>query len=114
DAAGLLQRAGFAMPVADAETITVTYRDLLALMRDLRGMGETNALTARHRGFLRRSTLIRAASVYAERFSNPDVRIRATFEILFRPGGAPHRSQQKPQPRGSATHRMLDVFPPKP
>jgi SAM-dependent methyltransferase len=113
DAAGLLQRAGFAMPVADAETITVTYPDVLALLRDLRGMGETNVLSAHRRGFLRRSTLIRAASIYAERFSDPDGRIRATFEVLFLTGWAPHSSQPKPLRRGSATHRMVDVFPPK-
>jgi SAM-dependent methyltransferase len=111
DAAGLLQRAGFAMPVADAETITVTYPNLLALMRDLRGMGETNALTGRRRSFLRRSTLIRAAAIYAERFADADGRIRATFEILFLTGWAPHPSQPQPLRRGSATHRLVEVFP---
>src|SRR5580700_2658944 len=69
DAAGLLQRAGFAMPVADSETITVTYPDLPALMRDLRGMGETNALAARRR-FLSRKTLARAGAIYTERFAD--------------------------------------------
>ena len=97
DAATLLQRAGFAMPVADSETITVTYPDLLALMRDLRGMGETNALAARHR-FLGRATLARAGAIYAERFSNADGRIAATFEVLFLTGWAPHPSQAKPSP----------------
>ncbi|MBV8506208.1 MAG: methyltransferase domain-containing protein [Alphaproteobacteria bacterium] len=89
DVAGLLLRTGFAMPVADAEKITVTYPDLLALMRDLRGMGETNALTARRRTPLRRATLARAALLYAERFGLPDGRIPATFEILFLTGWAP-------------------------
>ena len=89
DAAALLQRAGFAEPVADGETITVSYPDLLALMRDLRGMGETNALAGRRRGGLRRATLARAAAIYAERFAEPDGRIRATFEILFLTGRAP-------------------------
>jgi NADH dehydrogenase [ubiquinone] 1 alpha subcomplex assembly factor 5 len=89
DVAGLLLRTGFAMPVADAEKITVTYRDALALMHDLRGMGETNALTARRRTPLRRATLARAALVYAERFGLPDGRIPATFEILFLTGWAP-------------------------
>jgi len=111
DAAALLQRAGFAMPVADAEAITVTYPDIFALMRDLRGMGETNALAGRRRGFLRRATLARAATIYAERFSNADGRIRATFEILFLTGWAPDPSQPKPLRRGSASHRMVDVFP---
>ncbi len=97
DAAGLLQRAGFAMPVADSETITVTYPDLLALLRDLRGMGETNALTARRR-FLSRATLARAAAIYAERFAGPDGRIRATFDILFLTGWAPHPDHKTPRP----------------
>jgi SAM-dependent methyltransferase len=89
DVAGLLLRAGFAMPVADAEKITVTYPDALALMRDLRGMGETNALTKRRRTPLRRATLARAVLLYAERFGLPDGRIPATFEILFLTGWAP-------------------------
>ena len=108
DAAVLLQRAGFAMPVADSEAITATYPDALALMRELRAMGETNALAARRRGFLRRATLIRAAAIYAERFADGDGRVPATFEILFLAGWAPHPSQ--PQPRGSATHRLADAL----
>ncbi|HVH78028.1 MAG TPA: methyltransferase domain-containing protein [Stellaceae bacterium] len=97
DAAGLLQRAGFAMPVADSETITVTYADILALMGDLRGMGETNALVAR-RGFLSRATLARAQAIYAERFGTGDGRITATFEVLFVTGWAPHPDHAKPRP----------------
>jgi NADH dehydrogenase [ubiquinone] 1 alpha subcomplex assembly factor 5 len=89
DVAGLLLRTGFAMPVADAEKITVTYPDALTLMRDLRGMGETNALTARRRAPLRRATLARAALLYAERFGLADGRIPATFEVLFLTGWAP-------------------------
>lgn len=89
DVAGLLLRTGFALPVADADKITVTYPDALALMRDLRGMGETNALTARRRTPLRRATVARAAMLYAERFGLPDGRIPATFEILFLTGWAP-------------------------
>ena len=88
DAAGLLQRAGFAMPVADAEAVTVAYPDMLALLRDLRGMGETNARAQRRRGGLRRATLARAAAIYAERFAEPAGGIRATFEILFLTGRA--------------------------
>jgi len=99
DAAGLLQRAGFAMPVADSETITVTYSDMLALLRDLRGMGETNALAAR-RPYLRRATLARAAAIYAERFGNPDGRIHTTFEVLFLTGWAPHPDHAKPRSGG--------------
>jgi hypothetical protein len=89
DIAALLLRTGFVMPVADAETITVTYSDALALMRDVRGMGETNALSARRRKPLRRSTLARTAALYAERFGLSDQRIPATFEILFLTGWAP-------------------------
>ena len=110
DAAALLQRAGFAMPVADAETITVTYPDALALMRELRGMGESNALAARRRGFTRRATLARAAALYAERFGDTEGRVPATFEVLFLTGWAPHPSQPKALRRASASHRMVDVF----
>ena len=96
DAAALLQRAGFAMPVADSETITVTYPDMLALMRDLRGMGETNALAARRR-FLSRATIARASAIYAERFGDTDGRIPATFDVLFLTGWAPHPEHAKPR-----------------
>jgi NADH dehydrogenase [ubiquinone] 1 alpha subcomplex assembly factor 5 len=96
DAPALLQRAGFAMPVTDSETITVTYPDMLALMRDLRGVGETNALAARRR-FLSRKTLARAGAIYAERFAANDGRIAATFEVLFLTGWAPHPEQAKPR-----------------
>jgi NADH dehydrogenase [ubiquinone] 1 alpha subcomplex assembly factor 5 len=89
DIAGLLLRAGFTMPVADTETLTVTYSDAVAMMHDLRGMGETNALSARRRTPLRRSTLARAVALYAERFGLPESRIPATFEILFLTGRAP-------------------------
>jgi NADH dehydrogenase [ubiquinone] 1 alpha subcomplex assembly factor 5 len=109
DAAALLQRAGFAMPVADSETITVSYPDALVLMRDLRAMGETNALAARRR-FMRRATLARAAMVYAEQFGDSEARIPATFEILFLCGWAPHPEQPRPLPRGSATHRLVDAL----
>jgi SAM-dependent methyltransferase len=97
DAAALLQRAGFSSPVADSETITVTYPDILALMRDLRGMGETNALSAR-RGFLCRATLARAGAIYAERFAGADGRIPATFEAVFLTGWAPHPGDETPRP----------------
>ena len=110
DAAALLQRAGFALPVADAETITVSYPDALALMRDLRGMGETNALSERRRTTLRRGTLARAVAVYRERFGGPDGRIPATFEILFLTGWAPDASQPKPLRPGSAARRLADAL----
>lgn len=110
DAAALLLRAGFALPVADAETIIATYPDAIALMRDLRGMGETNALTARRRTPLRRGTLRRAAGLYAERFGLPDGRIPATFDILFLTGWAPDRSQPRPLRPGSATQRLAKAL----
>jgi NADH dehydrogenase [ubiquinone] 1 alpha subcomplex assembly factor 5 len=106
DVAALLQRAGFAMPVADAETIVVTYRDLLALLRELRGMGEANALTLRRRTPLRRGTLARAAALYEARYGGGDGRIGATFEILWLTGWAPAAGQPKPLLPGSATHRL--------
>jgi NADH dehydrogenase [ubiquinone] 1 alpha subcomplex assembly factor 5 len=109
DAAALLQRAGFAMPVADAETLTVTYPDALALMRDLRGMGETNALALRRR-WLGRATLARAAALYGERFGLADGHIPATFEIVFLAGWAPHLSQPKPLRPGSAGHRLAEAL----
>jgi NADH dehydrogenase [ubiquinone] 1 alpha subcomplex assembly factor 5 len=93
DAAALLQRAGFAMPVADCDTITVSYPDMLALMHDLRGMGETNSLRARRRSVLRRTTLARAAAIYSERFGLADGTIPATFEILFLAGWAPETNR---------------------
>lgn len=89
DAAGLLQRAGFAMPVADIDTLTVTYPDPFALMRDLRGMGETNALAERRRTPLRRATLQAAAEAYRDRFGLPDGRVPATVQLVWLTGWSP-------------------------
>ncbi|GGH55198.1 SAM-dependent methyltransferase [Frigidibacter albus] len=110
DLGGLLQRAGLALPVADAAVKTVHYRDLAHLIRDLRGMGETNALAARRPGPLPRPVLVRAAEVYAQSFPAPDGRIRASFETIFLTGWAPHEGQQKPLRPGSATHRLADAL----
>ena len=114
DAAALLTRAGFTLPVADSERLTVSYPDMPALLRDLRGMGETNALAARRRanglGGQRRATLAHAARLYAERFGDADGRIPATFEVLFLCGWAPHPKQPRPLPRGSATARLADAL----
>ena len=101
DVGGLLQRAGFALPVADSEQLTVRYPDLFALMADMRAMGATNALFARDRRAVPRSLFLEAARLYAERFADADGRIRATFEIISLSGWAPHASQQKPAVRGS-------------
>lgn len=89
DAAGLLQRAGFAMPVADIDALTITYPDPFALMRDLRGMGESNALAERRRTPLRRATLHAAAEAYRDLFSLPDGRVPATIQLVWLTGWSP-------------------------
>jgi SAM-dependent methyltransferase len=110
DMGGLLQRAGLALPVTDSETITVRYADMFRLMADLRLMGATNVLVERSRRPTRRQVMIKAAEIYARRFSDPDGRIRATFEIIWLSGWAAHDSQQKPLKPGSAKQRLADVF----
>jgi SAM-dependent methyltransferase len=110
DLGGLLQRAGFALPVTDVEPVIVRYSSMFALMRDLRGMGATNALCERSRVPLRRAVLLRAAEIYSERFSDPDGRLRATFDIVWLSGWAPHDSQQKPLAPGSARMRLSDAL----
>ncbi len=110
DAAGLLQRAGFALPVADVETLTVTYPDALALMRDLRGMGEANALAARPQRFAGRELFARTAALYAERHADAAGRIPARFQLIFLTGWAPDDSQQKPLRPGSARHRLASAL----
>ncbi|MFB0490039.1 SAM-dependent methyltransferase [Methylobacterium sp. OAE515] len=110
EAGALLQRAGFALPVADTDTVTVRYADPFGLMRDLRAMGMTNVLTERRRTPLRRTTLLRAAEIYADRFSDPDGRVRATFEVLWLSGWVPHESQQKPLKPGTAKSRLADAL----
>ena len=106
----LLQRAGFALPVVDSDRLTVRYGSVFALMRDLRRMGATNVLTERRRTPLRRATLNRMAEIYAQRFVDPDGRARATFEIAWLSGWAPHESQQKPLKPGSAQARLADAL----
>lgn len=110
EAGGLLQRAGLALPVADSDLLTVRYADAFALMRDLRAMGMTNALTDRRKRPTRRATLLRAAQIYSERFADGDGRIRASFELVWLSGWAPHESQQKPLKPGSATARLADAL----
>jgi len=110
DAAGLLQRAGFALPVADADAVTVTYGDFFALLRDLRGMGETNILIDRLKRPTRRTVFARAAAIYQERFADAQGRLPATFQILFLTGWAPDPSQQQPAKRGSGKTNLKDVF----
>lgn len=110
DAGALLQRAGFALPVADLETVTVRYDTMFSLMRDLRAMGAANALIARSRRPLTRALLQRAAEIYAQRHADGDGRIRATFSFVWMSGWAPHASQQKPAARGSATASLADAL----
>lgn len=110
----LLQRAGFALPVADNDVVRVTYASPLALMRDLKAMAASNMLIERRRTPVSRRLLFRAAEVYRERFGLPDGRIPATFEIITLTGWVPHESQQKPLAPGSAQVRLSDVLKPRP
>jgi len=110
DAGGLLQRAGFALPVADIDTVTVRYDHMFALIRDLRAMGATNALIDRSRRPATRALFARAAEIYAERFSDPDGRVRATFSFVWLSGWAPHASQQKPLKPGSAQVSLAKIL----
>jgi SAM-dependent methyltransferase len=102
DVGALLQRAGFALPVTDVDRIVVRYDNAFALMADLRRMGATNILIERRRTPTRRATLLRMAQIYSSRFADPDGRIRATFDVIWLSGWAPHESQPKPLRPGSA------------
>lgn len=110
DLGGLLQRAGLALPVTDVDRVVVRYGDPLALLQDLRRMGGANPLADRRRAPLLKKTLVRLFEVYAERFGDPDGRLRATFEIVWISGWAPHESQQKPLRPGSAKTRLADAL----
>jgi SAM-dependent methyltransferase len=115
DIGSLLQRAGFALPVTDVDRIVVRYDSAFALMQDLRRMGATNILVERRRTPTRRATLLRMAQIYAERFADSDGRIRATFDVIWLSGWAPHESQQKPLQPGSARAGLAEaVKRPKP
>jgi NADH dehydrogenase [ubiquinone] 1 alpha subcomplex assembly factor 5 len=107
---GLLQRAGFALPVADAETVKVVYPSPRDLMREVRALGGGNVLTARSKTPLSRRTLERAEAIYRERHATPDGRVTATYEFVFMSGWAPHASQQKPLKPGSAAQRLADAL----
>jgi SAM-dependent methyltransferase len=110
DLGALLQRAGFALPVTDVDRVTVRYDSVFDLMHDLRRMGATNALLARRRTPLKRATLRRLAEIYAQRFADDDGRVRATFEIVWLSGWAPHPDQQQPLKPGSAKARLADAL----
>jgi SAM-dependent methyltransferase len=105
----LLQRAGFALPVTDVDRIVVRYDSAFALMADLRRMGATNILVERRRAPTRRATLLRMVQIYGERFADADGRIRATFEVIWLSGWAPHESQQKPLKPGSAKASLAEA-----
>ncbi len=107
---GLLQRAGFALPVVDSDVVRVAYASPLALMRDIKAMGGSNALSHRSRKPTRRRTLVRACEIYADRFARPDGRIEATFEIVTLTAWVPHESQQQPLRPGSAKVRLADAL----
>ncbi|HEY2212679.1 MAG TPA: methyltransferase domain-containing protein [Bradyrhizobium sp.] len=109
DVGGLLQRAGFALPVTDVDRIVVRYDSAFALMRDLRRMGATNILLERRRTPTRRATMLRMAQIYGERFADPDGRVRATFDVIWLSGWAPHESQQKPLKPGSAKASLAEA-----
>jgi SAM-dependent methyltransferase len=110
DATGLLQRAGFALPVGDVDRVNVSYEHPLKLLADLRQMGQTNALAERHPHALTRALLGRAAEIYVERFAGPDGRVAATFEVVTLTGWAPHPDQQQPLAPGSAKMRLADAL----
>lgn len=110
DAAALMQRAGFALPVVDSETVTVTYGDVLKLLSDLRGMGEANLVVDRLNRPTRRSVIAHAAALYAQDYGNAEGRLTATFQVLFLTGWSPHDSQQKPLRPGSGETNLNDVF----
>jgi SAM-dependent methyltransferase len=106
----LLQRANFALPVTDVERMTVRYRNARALMNDLRRMGAANAVVERSKKPLKRAIFARAEKIYAERFADPDGRLRATFDVMWLSAWAPHESQQKPLKPGSAKMRLADAL----
>lgn len=110
DLGGLLQRAGFALPVSDVERLVVRYRDFSGLVRDLRAHGLTNVMSERSRAPLRRDTVTALLAHYAGRHAEPDGRLRATFETLYLTGWAPHESQQKPLSPGSAKTRLAEAL----
>jgi len=110
DMGSLLQRAGFALPVTDSEELFVNYRNPAKLLQDLREMAETNVLVERRKSFLKKAVLFRALELYAGRHTREDGTVRATFEIVYLTGWAPHESQQKPLRPGSARMNLADAI----
>ncbi|MFT6559415.1 methyltransferase domain-containing protein [Sneathiella sp.] len=110
DAGALLQRAGFALPVSDVETITLKYKTPFDLLKELRGMGEANALLDRQKSFTGRKVLMRMAEIYFEKYADEQGLIPATFQIIYLTGWSPHESQQVPLKRGSATTSLTEIL----
>jgi SAM-dependent methyltransferase len=110
EAGALLQRAGFALPVVDSETVTITYENFSGLLADIRGMGERNALSGRNRNYPGKAFFRRAADLYRRKYSERDGRLGASVEIIYLTGWAPHESQQKPLRPGSAGNRLSDAL----
>jgi NADH dehydrogenase [ubiquinone] 1 alpha subcomplex assembly factor 5 len=110
DLGGLLQRAGFALPVADADLIPVSYGDPMRLLADLRGMGETNAVTRQRKGLTRRATMLHALGTYQQRFADADGRLPATFQMLTMTAWKPHPSQQQPLKPGAASVSLTEAL----
>ncbi len=110
DAGALLARAGFALPVADIDTVRVSYPDFMTLLHDLRGMGEANALRNRRKTFTRGATLAGAADRYETLFADPDGRLPATFQVITLTAWAPDPSQPKPLKPGSASHSLAEAL----
>lgn len=110
DAGNLLARAGFALPVADAEVVQASYETMFHLMHDLQGMGEGNVLIHRRKTFSRRDVFWRAATLYEERFATEDGRVPASFELVALTAWAPHESQQQPAKRGSGKINLNDAL----
>jgi SAM-dependent methyltransferase len=113
DLGALLQRAGFALPVADSDRVIVRYESAFALMHDLRRMGAANPLIDRRRTPLKRATLMRMAEIYAQHFADADGRVRATFDFVWLSGWAPHPSQQRSLRPGSAQVRLAEALGPR-
>jgi SAM-dependent methyltransferase len=109
DVGALLQRAGFALPVTDVDSLVVRYDNAFALMADLRRMGATNVMMERRRTLTRAATMMRMAQIYASRFADPDGRIRASFDVIWLSGWAPHESQQQPLKPGSAKASLAEA-----
>ncbi len=110
DCGTLLQRAGFALPVADSDLVTVKYSTPWSLFEDLRGMGMTNILRERHKSPLKRKTIFRMIELYEELFSDQEGKVEATFELITLTGWSPHASQPKPLQPGSASRRLADAL----